>query len=998
MAKKKRFLLASCLTAVLAASLTAGISAIASANNQEGWSEVTFEQEYDYKSVFTVTDRTFTLDGNSYDADFVVCYPDGSTSSNKELVLNQTGVYTVKYCAKAGDKMYAESEQFLVNYPMYDVSNEKSSVAYGTPAGATTAGVMAKMASGDSLTFTQYIDFTKVTSNDKLLTMYVTPDVAGAADFLELTLKFTDSVDPSVFFEVHYYGYDWTYNTYVAANGNNQVPTGMHQSEGLKKNNGYGAWCYNSFNSKGQNGIAAPDASLLYLSMDYENMQLYTQGFPSVTWMIADLNDKNYFDQVWTGFPSGKARLTISGGAYVASSASICVTSVFGIDDLSQNVYYDADKPTISVDDTYDEMPIGVVGYNYTIPDATAFDSYARECDVEVAVWYNYGQEKMTNVTVTDGKFAIDRAGTYGIEYIARDKVGNETREVKWVRGYEQLDKAVITIPEEKITVAKTGDWVLIPEISDDCISGGSGKSTVTAFTEINGKREAIDGGFRAMQVGTYKVIYVATDYVGQTSEAYYEVTIEEGNIPVLERNYDVYPAYISGGTYPLPAYYAYHYENGKMEKLLCDVKVTDGQGVNTYKAGQNAVIKVKENGDPVHFDILCVGEKIAEHDAVGVLSLVESSDKKKVLTVENFLVGDGFTAEKMEGKSGLLLKAVETDKIAYTFANALSARYVKLSVCELLGAKSNTVLRVTISDVLDKTNCISATIGLEGNQVYLEVDGKRVILSGASFGAEGSFDITYQNKAFTVNGVTLELSSFAGFETDKAFVSVSYENCANNAQFVFFSIGNETFSTGTRDRGKPEIFSEYDLGGSHLPGDTFVLYAPIAYDVFAPNVVYTLTVSDPSGQPIRDINGVLLENADPTKDYVIKLDDIGRYSVNYSIEEAAEFVSKPNPQPFDYTLNVVDKIAPTIEWKGEFVTTLNVGEVFIVPEYVVSDNYNTAEELGVAVYVETPVHQLFMLPGNSIQMTHVGEYKIRVMVVDKTGNITTEIYFVEVK
>ena len=568
---------------------------------------------------------------------------------------------------------------------------------------------------------------------------------------------------------------------------------------------------------------------------------------------------------------------------------------------------------------------------------------------------------------------------------------------MKWVRGYEQLDKAVITIPEEKIISAKTGDWVVIPEISEDCISGGSGKSTVNAFAEINGKREAINGGFRAMQVGTYKIVYVATDYVGQISEAYYEVTITEGNIPVLERNYDVYPAYISGGTYPLPAYYAYHYEGGKMNKLLCDVVVTDAQGSKTYKAGESALIKVKENGDPVQFDIQCGGVTVATHQSVGVLSLVEN-DGKKVLTVENFLVGDGFRAEKVDQGSGLLLTATTGNKIAYTFANALSARYVNLRMTDLLGSQANTVLRVTISDVLDASNSISAIIGLDGNSVYLEVDGKRTILNGATFGNGSVFDVTYQSNAFTVNGVTLALSTPASFETDKAFVSVAYENCKANSQIVFFSIGNEVFSTVTRDRGKPEIFSEYDLGGSSVPGTTYVLYAPIAYDVFAPNVEYTLTVTSPSGKPVYDMNGVLLENADPTKDYVIKLEEIGRYAVNYSIQEAAAFVTKPNPQPFDYTLNVVDKIAPTIEWKGTFVTSLNAGETFVVPEYVVSDNYNSAEELSVAVYVETPVHQLYLLPGNSIQMTHVGVYKVRIMVVDTTGNISTETYYVEVK
>ena len=64
-----------------------------------------------------------------------------------------------------------------------------------------------------------------------------------------------------------------------------------------------------------------------------------------------------------------------------------------------------------------------------------------------------------------------------------------------------------------------------------------------------------------------------------------------------------------------------------------------------------------------------------------------------------------------------------------------------------------------------------------------------------------------------------------------------------------------------------------------------------------------------------------------------------------------------------------------------------------IVPEYTVSDNYSSAEKISVAIYVETPAHQLYMLPGNSIQVNHVGVYEFRVMVVDESGNVTVQSY-----
>ena len=86
------------------------------------------------------------------------------------------------------------------------------------------------------------------------------------------------------------------------------------------------------------------------------------------------------------------------------------------------------------------------------------------------------------------------------------------------------------------------------------------------------------------------------------------------------------------------------------------------------------------------------------------------------------------------------------------------------------------------------------------------------------------------------------------------------------------------------------------------------------------------------------------------------------------------------------------------ITWDDSFVTEAKVGDMIIVPNYTVSDNYTAAEDIIVRVFVETPTSQVLMLPGNAIVVHHVGTYKIRVMVVDTAGNITSETYYVNVK
>ena len=160
----------------------------------------------------------------------------------------------------------------------------------------------------------------------------------------------------------------------------------------------------------------------------------------------------------------------------------------------------------------------------------------------------------------------------------------------------------------------------------------------------------------------------------------------------------------------------------------------------------------------------------------------------------------------------------------------------------------------------------------------------------------------------------------------------------------------------------------------------------------------YSLTVTDSNGKAVVDVNGLVLENVDPTKDYEIELNTIGQYLVSYTATEDKEFLKKGNSSALVYTLNVSDEEKPVITWDGSFVTEAKVGDMIIVPNYTVSDNYTAAEDIIVRVFVETPTSQLLMLPGNAIVVHHVGTYEIRVMVVDTAGNITSETYYVNVK
>jgi hypothetical protein len=364
-------------------------------------------------------------------------------------------------------------------------------------------------------------------------------------------------------------------------------------------------------------------------------------------------------------------------------------------------------------------------------------------------------------------------------------------------------------------------------------------------------------------------------------------------------------------------------------------------------------------------------------------------------LHAENYLYGEGFAVEKTS--NGMILTATDGG-FNFTFANAQSSEYAFMKFTNVNGALKDTLIRVTLTDAFNNDLTASMILGYDGKNVYMEVSGERKTFAGVSFNSDAAFEITYTEGSFSVGKETLSIKDFVGFESDKVFINVSFDNCAKNGSFTFAELGNVRFNTVPTDRIAPVILAQNEVGGTWKPGTVYTVYAPVAYDVYSPNMEYSLTITDSNGNAISDVNGVLLENVDPTKDYVIELTMIGQYLVTYSATEDKEFLKKGNPSALVYTLNVSDEEKPHITWSGSFVTEAKVGDMIVVPNYTVSDNYTAAEDIIVRIFVESPTSQVFMLPGNAILVNHAGLYKVRVMVVDAAGNITSEIYYVNVK
>ena len=378
--KLKTKIVALASTALLFAGAAFGVGITLNNANAEEWTatatEWQWEEKYAFGSTLDVPAYTVTVGGETIAANAIVTLPNGSTTTEAALALNQAGVYTVSYYANKDGKEYAKTVTFEVPYKAYYATSDRSSVEYGEYSAYdskddtthTTKGLLVRLANGDKLEFSHLIDTTKLTSKDNLMTGFITPDAFNVADFDKLIVTLTDSQDPSVYLQMEINR--WTLfagpsdpgktTTFVSAGGNGQDMVGYEDGKGIHVNDNVGTPLTGTFvaaaykSAKGDIGAywsgvevvrIAPDRFPLSLSYDAELNGVFAG--PS---MVSDLDSSEYYDTFWKGFPSGKARISFKAAGYQGATANFCLTSVYGVEDLTELGFSEEEPPVITVD------------------------------------------------------------------------------------------------------------------------------------------------------------------------------------------------------------------------------------------------------------------------------------------------------------------------------------------------------------------------------------------------------------------------------------------------------------------------------------------------------------------------------------------------------------------------------------------------------------------------------------------------------------------------
>jgi hypothetical protein len=310
--------------------------------------------------------------------------------------------------------------------------------------------------------------------------------------------------------------------------------------------------------------------------------------------------------------------------------------------------------------------------------------------------------------------------------------------------------------------------------------------------------------------------------------------------------------------------------------------------------------------------------------------------------------------------------------------------------------------LRIVLTDVNDSSVQISAVIERKTNGRAALTVGGLSFESSYDFYESNSMQLSYASGNFTLGTTTLpvektdEGEEFEGFPSNKVWLRIEFVDAVIGYAAYELQMVNGQSMAVSSDRNAPVIAVLGDYGGTKPYNEVLTLPAAVAGDALEPTCIFTLTVTSPDGAIMRDVNGKMLENVDPTLQYQIIPNQYGTYLLQYYAIDA--FGAKD--ATLEYTVNVLDDVAPNVKLKNDFKSTAKVGDVLVVPDVSVSDNVTETKDLIVLKQVTAPNGKTtnFTDGSNAIKCSQVGKYVFRIMVIDEAGNMTVIEHTIDVQ
>ena len=945
------------------------------------------------------------------DAEISVIKPDGERIRSAKVKLTEGGLYTAEFKALFGGKAKTVNKSFTVNIPLFSKMSAKTTWEYGIDDSdyqTGKEGVKVRLAKADILTYNEIIDLKK--SDGQIIDFFLLPSGGiGTKDVKRLVVTLTDLYDPSVALKIiiqcandHGDGTNWWYDwTYVLAGGQNQTPTGVEgkgtHNEKKWVGGDWGSVVSYSFygtHSTGGGASAVGKESLNVVYNEEENT-VYVNGNE-----IINLSDLKYFDDPWNGFKTGEVKMSITGEGFSLGTANMMITRI-GTNNLKNEYFVDNVAPAITVDfEDYDEncLPNAGKGLSYPVFNATAMDKVFGDADVKTTVYYNYESQQRYQVNIKDGRFETDTVGYYTIEYLAYDGFKNESKKLVTVYCSETTPALTVEPVGEYTISGGTGALIFPAEMK---YSGGTGAVTTYAVAKSqDGEELRIDEGFRPEKECVYKVTLYAVDMLGKTATFEYDLTITVNSEPVFIDEPILPKFFLKGFNYTLPTIPAYDYSSGaECEQLETTIAIKDGKDGGQVRDLASNVTDFVADADGFATVIYkatgAKGSNMVEYKVRVVDGWRDyenySFDLKKYFYGENIEVTDSADSIKVSA-------SVDT---SYTFVNPVIANRfeTKFAItnggfdCLQLVFEDSKDSNVGFTVEIDKSRSATENAPLRINGVALRY---RPL---AGFNGASDFYFVYDelNKILRDDASLKQVitnadgSAFEGFPSGLIYVTVNLIGVDRGAEITWKNFGGQLLSSNDNDTIAPSIKLKKAYDSKYSINTVAEVSSAIAADVLCPEIYTSMTVKDPNGKVVTDVNGVKLENVPFDKSYSIELKMYGSYAVKYTAIDWME-----RKQDYSFALLVVDDKAPEITLAGTVAKQVEKGDSLEVVSATAKDNVDGAVDVYVYLADASGIVKKVAF-GEKVKLSIAGKYQLRYLAVDAFGNLNILYYNITV-
>lgn len=983
------------------------------------------KESYMVDDEITIPSMKVSYKGVEYDSSSYVKYPSGNVVSDKTIILDEYGEYTVTYLANVEEKVVSESVTFDAYQRIYDVVGNKSTTTYGTHEYmGDDVGILLSLSQNETFTFNKPIDLSKYNSANKILSFRVIPETIGVADASKLIVTLTDCYDSDNYIRIEIKKCDdnmekWAeVNTYVTANAANQDAIGLEagQTTGnlitydgkvyrFHRNNAYGANI--SFSMAGSplyESKSNPNYDPAYLkeqifnlSMDYESGKIYAG---SNTTFVTDLkSDVIYGNTLWDGFTTGEAYLTLQATNYNADTCNLFIKDLANeaVTSYASNIYKDEEGPEITIDlKGFDEnnLPVGQVNQKFTLFEATAYDNFDKDVEVKKAVYLNRGLSNECKIDVVDNAFTPKYNATYDVVYTAKDLSGNVSSEILKVTISEEAKSLSIDMIEDGDSGGYAGQVVHVSTLSYKDNQGDVSETIVATHNETGETYEVTNHSFIPLEEGDYTITYSYQDFL-YSKEYSYVINVEKTNTPSIIDDISLPKYLLKNCEYNLPILKAYEFSSGKANEISTKTYVQeDGgsffemtNGVYTPEASSQATIKYEatSNGETTSKQIEVPVVDVGFNESLSIGSYMKTNDFT-------------FTAESKY----IDYTTTTTDNPSMEFVQALQADDFQMRFTATEGADNYSKITLLFTDSEDESVTLKATYEKTrlGTVSFSVNDGDAVTYDTLFSSNNNPIQFEYDNSTLTLSphpNKYQSLNGFEGFPSRYFYLTIQLEEVTSSSSLRIVNIGGQPFTKVAGDIIDPKICATYDLGDKEINSVVTIKGATIS-DVLDPSVKAYMTVTDPDNNIVTSNDGTLLdENADFTKDYEVTLSKYGDYLVYYKAVD-----SNQNQTIYSYVITVVDKTAPTVEILNP-VTSGKVNQSIKIASILVTDN--SQSDYTVYVSVKTPDGSMISLANVDSTVTISGSftpltsglYVVYYYVMDASGNSAVASYSINV-